>query len=302
MKRRHFFATLLAFVLMLSVFPMTSASAYYRESVCINRNGSIISDVDAYLDDDINVRVSSWEDLLKIFPKELSRGDVIAYDPDDGILVKDFAYDFGYECYLRTYYDNDRTFYYTLYIYTDKNNNTGSNILGSNLPSSDYEYPEVYINGVYTPMSSFWQYVQLDFSQYGSTVFSGNRIYLNNDGNSPVEVMVNGDLVHFPDQQPIVVNPGRTMVPVRTIAEMINCKVEWNSNLKCAEITQGKSMIRIYPGNTTFYFNGKAYQMDVNPFVLNGRTMVPLRFIAEGFGYTVDFQSEDVLTVYLTSR
>lgn len=34
----------------------------------------------------------------------------------------------------------------------------------------------------------------------------------------------------------------------------------------------------------TAYFNNKAQTLDVAPVVLNGRTMLPARFIAESFG------------------
>ena len=304
MEKNQLLATLLALVFVFSALP-TTAGAYYRDnSVTIVVDGNVIDGVDAYLDDNDDVRVSTGDDLLKIFPKEL-KNTVIAYDPLDGILVKDYLYDFDYSFGLRSdYYDNYGDHYnHTLYIYTGKQNSNSNsgNILGGNLPSQNFEYSEVYINGIYTPMFNFWQYSQIDLSKYGTPVFSGNRLYLNNDGNSPVEVLVNGNLVHFPDQQPIVVNPGRTMVPVRTIAEMVNCKVEWNSKLKCAEITQGKSVMRIYPNSTTYQFNGRSYQMDVKPYILNGRTMVPLRFIAEAFGYTVDHYTTNLLTVTLDS-
>lgn len=294
MKKHHLLVTFLALILMVSALPM-AASAYYRESVSVNVDGKTISDIDVYLDDDNNVRVSTGDDLLKIFPHELN-GVPIAYD-DDGILIEDYIDDFGYESHLRISYDNGKYFYYTLYIYTGKNNNWGNYP-----PSIDFESPEVYINGIYIPISNIYQYWNIDFSKYNAPVFSGNRIYFNNDGNTPVEVVVDGKLIHFTDQQPIVLKPGRTMVPVRTIAEMLGCKVEWDQNLNCAVITQGKNTMYIYPGSTSYLFNGKYYTMDVEPIVLNGRTMVPLRFIAEEFGYTVDFQSGEVLTVYLTSR
>lgn len=296
MKKQHLFATLLALIIMVSVLPVT-ASAYYRESVSINVDGKTISGVDAYLDGDNNVRVSTGDDLLKIFPQEL-KNKIIAYDPWYGILVEEYVDTFGYESHLQLSYDNGKYFYYTLYIYTD----TTSGRPGGNWDSNISQYPEVYINGIYTPMSNIYQYWSIDFSKYQSPVFSGNRIYLNNDGNTPVEVIVDGKLIHFPDQQPIVVNPGRTMVPVRMIAEMLGFKVDWDTKLNCAVISQGRNTMYIYPGNTSYLFNGKYYTMDVEPVVLNGRTMVPLRFIAEEFGYTVDFQSGDVLTVYLTSQ
>ena len=295
MKKRQLLATLLALVLMVSALPIT-ASAYNCESVSISVDGIFIDDVDAYLDDDNCVRVSTSEDLLRIFPRELD-DTVIAYDPWDGIVVEDYVNDFGYESHLKVSYDNGKYFCYTLYIYTDTNNSCGDYWSGT-----DWKYPEVYINGIYTPMSDIYQYWNIDFSKYSTTIFSGNRVYLNNDGNSPVEVVVNGHLIHFPDQQPIIIAPGRTMVPVRTIAEMLGFKVDWDTKQNCAVITQGNDTMYIYPGSTSYLFNGKYYTMDVQPVVLNGRTMVPLRFVAEAFGYTVNFHSSDVFTVFLNSR
>ena len=92
------------------------------------------------------------------------------------------------------------------------------------------------------------------------------------------------------------------MVPVRMIAEMLGCKVDWDDTQRCAIIAQGKNAMYIYPGSTSYLFNGKYYDMDVSSVLLGGRTMVPLRFIAERFGYKVDFQSGDVLTVTLSKQ
>lgn len=295
MKKHQFLATLLALVFMISALPITASAAYYCESVTIIRDGTVIYDVDAYMDDDDCVRISTAEDLLKIFPQEL-KGTIIAYDPWEGILIEDYIDDFGYDYYLwHDGYEDD--YGYVLSIDTGKFHN-----VGNYSPDVCLEYPEFYINGMYTPMFGFYQYLNIDLSQYNTTIFSGNRIYLNNDGNTPVEVVVNGRLIQFPDQQPIVMDPGRTMVPVRTIAEMLGFKVDWDTDQNCAVITQGNNTMRIYPGSTNYLFNGKYYTMDVQPVVLNGRTMVPLRFVAEAFGYTVDFRSGNVLTVFLNSK
>lgn len=300
MKKNHLLAVLLALVLVVSALPMTvSASTTvqdYSTLVYVNVDGNFISGVNAYLDNNGDVRVSTGEDLLKIFPKEL-KDTVIAYDPSTGILVKDYVISFGYDYrLLYNYYTSHQT-NYTFYIYTNRNSN------GENYPpSTDFQYPEVYINGVYTPITNAYQYWSIDFSKYQTPIFSGNRIYLNNDGNSPVEVFVDGKLVHFPDQQPVVMDPGRTMVPIRMIAEMLGCKVDWDNTQRCAIISQERNSMYIYPGSNSYLFNGKYYDMDITPVLLNGRTMVPLRFIAERFGYKVDFQSGDVLTVTLNKQ
>jgi len=46
-------------------------------------------------------------------------------------------------------------------------------------------------------------------------------------------------------------------------------------------------------GSNTFTVNGETVEMDVAPFVKNGRVMVPIRFLAEALGYTVDYDFSD---------
>ena len=119
MKKRHLLASLLALLFMVSALPIT-AGAYYRDTVYVYVDDNIIDDVDAYLDHNGDIRVSSSVDLLGIFPKELN-GVVIAYDPDEGILVEKYIKDFGYSYEFRNY---------NLYIYTGKDSqNPGNNQL-----------------------------------------------------------------------------------------------------------------------------------------------------------------------------
>ncbi|NLG32310.1 MAG: copper amine oxidase N-terminal domain-containing protein, partial [Syntrophomonadaceae bacterium] len=40
-------------------------------------------------------------------------------------------------------------------------------------------------------------------------------------------------------------------------------------------------------GSTTITVNGEAQTMDVAPEIVNNRTMLPARYVAEGLGYTV---------------
>lgn len=294
MKKKHLLATLLVLVLVVSIFSIPT-SAYYRDFVRINVDGSFIYGVSAYLGDDGDVRVSTGEDLLKIFPKEL-KNTVIAYDPQEGILVEEYINDFGYDSRLLYDYRNSKYPDYTLYIYTGAINSRP----GSNWPGITFEYPEVYINGFYISASKFDQYWNTDFSKY-QIISSGNRIYLNNDGGTPVEVVVDGELIHFPGQQPIIMKSGKVMMPIRKIAEMLGFNVDWDAKQNCAIITHGKNTMYIYPGDTRYLFNGKYYTMDIKPVVRNGKTLVSLPFIAERFGYSVDFESDDILTVFLNS-
>ncbi len=101
-----------------------------------------------------------------------------------------------------------------------------------------------------------------------------------------VTVKVDGKVVDFPDQQPIIVND-RTLVPVRFIAESLGYDVDWNPVDNSAVIDGGK--IVLYIGTNKAKINGKSVTLDVTSTLINDRTMVPLRVIAEALNCTVDW-------------
>lgn len=101
-----------------------------------------------------------------------------------------------------------------------------------------------------------------------------------------VTVKVDGKVVDFPDQQPIIVND-RTLVPVRFIAESLGYDVDWNPVDNSAVIDGGK--IVLYIGTNKAKIKGKSVTLDVASTLINDRTMVPLRVIAEALDCTVDW-------------
>lgn len=106
-----------------------------------------------------------------------------------------------------------------------------------------------------------------------------------------VGVMLNGKPVAFPDQQPKIVN-GRTLVPVRFIAEGLGWKVSYNppsAGAGASVVIEGQKRIVLYPGLDTATVDGKMTKMDVKPYIENGRLMVPVRFICEMLGVVVDW-------------
>ena len=104
-----------------------------------------------------------------------------------------------------------------------------------------------------------------------------------------ISVMVNGAAVKFPDQKPVVQNE-RTLVPVRFVAEALGHKVSWDSDTNSVNIDGGK--IVLYIGTTKAEINGKNVTLDVASTVINNRTMVPLRVVAETLDCSVDWIAE----------
>lgn len=93
---------------------------------------------------------------------------------------------------------------------------------------------------------------------------------------------------------PVVVN-GRTLVPIRAIIEAMGGTVEWAEATKTASLTYENNQIRLIIDDTTAYFNDEAYTLDAVPTVINDRTMLPIRFIAERFQFNVAWDGENRL-------
>ena len=104
-----------------------------------------------------------------------------------------------------------------------------------------------------------------------------------------ISVMVNGTAVKFPDQKPVVQNE-RTLVPVRFVAEALGYKVSWDADSNSVKIDGGK--IVLYIGMTKAKINGKNVTLDAASTVINNRTMVPLRVVAETLDCSVDWIAE----------
>lgn len=102
---------------------------------------------------------------------------------------------------------------------------------------------------------------------------------------SAVDLYVDTNLVET-DTPPTVID-GRTLVPVRAIFEAIGATVEWDSVTRTAIGVRNNTTVTIQIDNTTAYVNGEAKTLDVPAQLINGRTMVPARFISEAMGCDV---------------
>ncbi|ABO49590.1 copper amine oxidase domain protein [Desulforamulus reducens MI-1] len=99
------------------------------------------------------------------------------------------------------------------------------------------------------------------------------------------------------DVQPLV-KDGRTMVPVRTLAEALGCRVNAVNDQE-VYLAKGNQYVMMKLGERKYTVNGKTKLLDVPAYVKDGRTLVPLRFIAEELGCQVE---ADGNMVYITSN
>ncbi len=124
--------------------------------------------------------------------------------------------------------------------------------------------------------------------------------------NASLEKNINVYLNNIPvafDVPPMIIND-RTMIPIRKIANAIGISdnnVTYNSENKKATIFNDNQTIILTIDNSTAQVNGENITLDSPATIVSDRTLVPLRFICETFGYTVDYTDDvNTLNVYLT--
>ncbi len=99
-----------------------------------------------------------------------------------------------------------------------------------------------------------------------------------------VKVEMNGELMTFPDQQPMINQDGRTIVPVRFVATGLGAYVSWDSKTQTVTIQKDRDIIKLTIGQKQAIKNGQVLSFDTSASIVNSRTMVPLRFVSEGLG------------------
>src|SRR5450756_2098795 len=100
--------------------------------------------------------------------------------------------------------------------------------------------------------------------------------------------------------KPVIVE-GRTLVPIRAIIEAFGGSVAWESSTRKVTVTLGKDSLDLWIDKPQASLNGIALAIDaansaVVPVIMNGRTMLPLRFVAESLGIDVQYDAMTRLT------
>ncbi len=121
-------------------------------------------------------------------------------------------------------------------------------------------------------------------------------------------VVLNGTKLEF-DQRPVMVSD-RIMVPFRKILESMNVNVDYESNddgscvISATKYSTVLKIKRTSDNNWTLEKENKntkrseIIETDVNPMILNDRTLVPVRVISECFGADVTWNGS-ANTVYI---
>ncbi|HEV2439369.1 MAG TPA: copper amine oxidase N-terminal domain-containing protein [bacterium] len=104
-----------------------------------------------------------------------------------------------------------------------------------------------------------------------------------------VHVFVDGQPVGF-DVPPQIQN-GRVLVPLRGVFERLGATVAWDDRTQTVLAQRGATGVSLVIGQTQAMINGRPAAMDVPAMLVGGRTMVPLRFVSQALGATVNWDA-----------
>ncbi len=102
--------------------------------------------------------------------------------------------------------------------------------------------------------------------------------------NMSIEVLVDASRVAFPDVRPQIKN-GSTLIPLRFVTDKLGGKLTLTG--KNIAIEKGDREIAMTIGGKTATVNGETVTLDTPSVAVNGRTLVPLRFVSQALGETV---------------
>ncbi len=96
-----------------------------------------------------------------------------------------------------------------------------------------------------------------------------------------------------------VIKDGTAFVPIRAIVEALGGKIDWNAAEQKATLTVNNTTVVLTIGSLTAAVNNNPKELNNAPFISStGRTMLPLRFIAENLGFTVNWdQASQTITI-----
>ena len=101
-----------------------------------------------------------------------------------------------------------------------------------------------------------------------------------------INVSLNGNIVSFPNQQPVVVE-GRTLIPLRGVFDNMGYSIDWDGETKTVTLKKNSDTLKIAIGQASIDVNGASTAIDVPAQIINGSTMLPLRAIATATGAEV---------------
>lgn len=131
-----------------------------------------------------------------------------------------------------------------------------------------------------------WKNIQIEETWNDSLLTATIHFNYTSDPPRSATVLVNGSRVSFPDQQPLL-KDSRTLVPARGVFEALGATVGWDDATETVTVSRGDTLVTLTIGQSFITVNGVQKAQDVPAQLINDRTMIPVRAVAEAFGCNV---------------
>lgn len=114
---------------------------------------------------------------------------------------------------------------------------------------------------------------------------------------SEVKIKIDGKDLEPKDMPPVIID-GRTMLPMRLIAQELGCDVLWSEETKQAFVINDEYTVAFTLGSKKALKNGQEFTLDVPAMVVNDRTMLPVRALAKALDLNITWDDPN-RTVYI---
>ncbi|OON95447.1 MAG: hypothetical protein ATN32_07105 [Candidatus Epulonipiscium fishelsonii] len=105
---------------------------------------------------------------------------------------------------------------------------------------------------------------------------------------TPITMYIDGKQISTPLMSPIILE-GTTLVPIREVFEPLGASVEWYAEGNQTIITYKDKYIELQPNAEQIQINGEMFQLPIATKIMNGKVLVPIRFISEQMGFQVEW-------------
>lgn len=113
---------------------------------------------------------------------------------------------------------------------------------------------------------------------------------LNPQPEPPIAIHIDNRILQT-SVSPVIQN-GNVLVPMRVIFQALGAQVDWNAQDRTIAGTKGDVQIKLQVGSKNAFKNGATIKLNVAPCLIKNNTMVPLRFIGESFGASVQWEGK----------
>ncbi|MCD8181119.1 MAG: copper amine oxidase N-terminal domain-containing protein [Firmicutes bacterium] len=114
-----------------------------------------------------------------------------------------------------------------------------------------------------------------------------------------IKILLDGAQLEF-DVPPQIID-GRTLVPMRAIFEALGAQITWDGGTQTVTAEKGSTVVEMAIGSAVMSVNSEEITLDVPPQIIDDRTLVPARAVAESFDADVEWDGETQTVIISTN-